>query len=226
MTNKTNTVPNKNECVILLHGLARKSASMKKMEAFLIQNGYDVLNIGYPSRKENIESLSISTFEKIKQETEKKPYQNIHFITHSMGGILVRHHLKNNEIPKLGRVVMLSPPNNGSEAVDKLKSNFFFKRLNGPAGQQLGTNESSVPKQLGPIDFEAGILIGDRSINWILSSMIPGKDDGKVSVESAKVKGMKDFKVINATHPFIMKNKEAMNEALHFIETGNFTKTL
>jgi triacylglycerol lipase len=139
-----------------------------------------------------------------------------------MGGILVRYYLKENRIPELGRVVMLSPPNGGSEVVDKLGGTFLFKWMNGPAGQQLGTGENSIPKQLGPVDFDLGIITGDRSINLILSCLIPGSDDGKVSIENAKVKGMKDFRVIHASHPFIMKNKEAMSQVVSFLKTGHF----
>jgi triacylglycerol lipase len=69
----------------------------------------------------------------------------------------------------------------------------FFKSINGPAGKQLGTGENSICRALGKVKFELGIITGDGSINWINSLIIPGKDDGKVSIESAKVEGMTDF---------------------------------
>jgi len=127
-------------------------------------------------------------------------------------------------MPDLGRVVMLSPPNGGSEVVDKLGQTFIFKWINGPAGQQLGTGNDDLPKKLGGVGFDLGIITGDRSINLLLSLVIPGADDGKVSVKSAKVKGMRDFIVIHATHPFIMKNRQAIEQTIHFLEFGKFHK--
>ena len=208
--------------VILLHGLARTKSSMTKMETCLKQAGYSVLNLGYPSRKKNIETLVRDHLVPAIQECRDQNPCKIHFITHSMGGILVRYYLKWHQLDVLGRVVMLSPPNAGSEVVDSLKSFFLFKWLNGPAGQQLGTTSDALPIVLGEVDFQPGIITGDRSINLILSWMIPGPDDGKVSVARSKIKGMGDFRVIHATHPFIMKNAEAISMSLHFIKYGSF----
>ena len=115
---------------------------------------------------------------------------------------------------------MLAPPNQGSEVVDKLGQTWLFKKLNGPAGQQLGTQ--GLVQTLGPVAFNCGVLTGDRSINWINSLMIPGSDDGKVSTQSARVKGMNDYKVIHATHPMIMKKKAVIADTLHYLAHGTF----
>ena len=117
---------------------------------------------------------------------------------------------------------MLSPPNAGSEVVDKIGHWRLFQKVNGPAGQQLGTASDSLVNQLPAIDFKCGVITGDRSINWINSLMIPGKDDGKVSTQSAKVEGMSDYKVIHATHPMIMKKKAVIRETLQFLKAGHF----
>jgi hypothetical protein len=148
----------------------------------------------------------------------------INFVTHSMGGILVRYYLENYEVPHLGRVVMLSPPNQGSEVVDKLKESPIFQWINGPAGQQLGTDADSIPKTLGPPNYELGIITGDRSINPILSLLIPGKDDGKVSVKNAKLAGMKDFLVVHKTHPLIMNDEEVLQQVTAFLKKGMFVR--
>ena len=208
--------------VILLHGLARTQSSMKTMETHLIQAGYSVLNLGYPSRKKNIQNLVNDHLIPAIQKCCQKGAKKIHFVTHSMGGILVRYYLKWNHLDELGHVVMLSPPNAGSEVVDTFKSFFLFKWINGPSGDQLGTTPDALPIILGDVDFHPGIITGDRSINLILSWIIPGPDDGKVSVTRAKVKGMADFRVIHATHPFIMKNSEAIALTLHFLKYGSF----
>ena len=208
------------EVVVLLHGLARSPQSMTKIERALEKEGYEVLNIGYPSRKFSIEKLS----EIVRDEIFKnlKDVERIHFVTHSMGGIIVRYMQQRFPIDNIGKVVMLSPPNHGSEVVDKLGRLKLFKCINGPAGSQLGTSEGSLLLQLDAVDFELGVITGDRSINWILSCMIPGIDDGKVSIESAKVEGMKDFKIVHATHPFIMKNRQVIDDICEFLRFGRF----
>ena len=140
------------------------------------------------------------------------------------GGCWAKFNAGYNKMPNLGRVVMLSPPNQGSEVVDKLKDFPLFKWLNGPAGQQLGTDKDSLPNSIGPPDYEVGIITGDRSINPILSLLIPGEDDGKVSVKNAKLKGMKDFLVVHKSHPFIMNDENVLKQVTFFIENGVFDK--
>lgn len=210
------------ERVVLLHGLIRSPASMEKLEGELVQHGFEVSNIGYPSREFPIEELSTMVKDLITDEN--KGAEKIHVVTHSMGGIIIRYIQENDPIEKLGRVVMLSPPNGGSEVVDKLGDSFLYDWINGPAGSQLGTDETSLVSQWGPVEFELGIITGDRSINLILSTMIPGDDDGKVSIESAKVEGMKAFKVVHASHPFIMKKDGVIQDTILFLREGRFTE--
>ncbi len=212
------------ECVILLHGLARTERSMEKLGRHLAAQGYGVVNAGYPSRTATVQELAEETIPSAVAGCRDNGAKKIHFVTHSMGGILVRYYLAHNSLPELGRVVMLAPPNNGSPVVDKLKNNFTFQWLNGPAGQQLGTGESSLPKSLGPVDFDLGVIAGDRSVNLLLSRMIPGPDDGKVAVADTRVEGMKDHIVIHATHPFIMKNAQVIDQALFFLKKGAFKR--
>ena len=214
----------KSECVILLHGLAKTENSMLKMELFFMNQGFHVVNIGYPSRKKSIQTLSTETIGRAIDQCSKMNADKIHFVTHSMGGILVRYYLEYNRVDNLGRVVMLSPPNQGSEAVDKLKDLSLFKWINGPAGEQLGTDKDSLPNRIGPAQYETGIITGDKTINPILSLLIPGEDDGKVSVERAKLAGMKDFLVVHKAHPFIMSDRVVMDQVIYFIENGKFEK--
>ena len=210
------------ETVILLHGLCRTSHSMVKMERALTEAGYAVKNVDYPSRTAPIQKLADDAIGKAVADCQQDGATKIDFVTHSMGGILVRSYLARHPLPSLGRVVMLAPPNQGSEVVDKLGWTFVFKWLNGPAGNELGTDTNSVPNQLGPVNYPVGIIAGDRSINWINSLLIPGRDDGKVSVERTKLAGMSDHLVIHATHPFIMKNREAIRQTIQFLRTGTF----
>jgi hypothetical protein len=208
--------------VILLHGLCRTSRSMLKMERALTEAGYKARNVNYPSRTAPIQKLADDAIGKAVADYEQDGTVKINFVTHSLGGILVRSYLARHTIPNLGRVVMLAPPNQGSEIVDKLGRLFLFKWLNGPVGNELGTDKNSTPNKLGPANFPVGIIAGDRSINWINSLLIPGSDDGKVSVERTKLAGMSDHIVIHTTHPFIMKNREAIRQTIQFLRAGRF----
>lgn len=210
------------ECVVLLHGLARTENSLAKLERKLEEEGFCVVNRGYPSREKTIQTLSVDVIPTAIEQCAKFGSSKIHFVTHSMGGILVRYYLAYNDVPRLGRVVMLSPPNRGSEVVDKLGDIKLFKLIHGPAGEQLGTGPESLPKKLGPPDYDVGIITGDKTINPILSLLIPGKDDGKVSVESAKLQGMKGFLVVHKTHPFIMNDETVIDQVIAFIKDGKF----
>jgi triacylglycerol lipase len=210
------------EEVILLHGMCRTSRSMVKMECALIDLGYKVRNVDYPSRTASIQKLADDAIGNAVADGLQDGAAKINFVTHSLGGILVRSYLARHSIPALGRVVMLAPPNQGSEVVDKLGWLFLFKWLNGPAGNELGTGTNSTPNKLGAANFCVGIIAGDRSINWINSLFISGRDDGKVSVERTKLTGMSDHIVLHTTHPFIMKNREVIGQTIQFLRTGSF----
>lgn len=207
-------------CVILLHGMARSDSSMNKMETELEAEGYTVVNFDYPSTQYNIESIAKVYLPKAISQC--RPNLIINFVTHSLGGIVLRKYLKSNKLERLGRVVMLGPPNKGSEVVDKLKNVPGFEFINGPAGLELGTNKSSVPNLLGAVTYPVGIIAGSSTINPILSQMLPNPDDGKVSVENTKVEGMSDHITIPVSHPFLMRNEKVISQVKKFLKTGAF----
>lgn len=207
------------ESVILLHGLARSAHSMDKIAQRLTDEGYRVLNIDYPSRAYSIEELAEQTITDALSHCEGLP---VSFVTHSMGGILVRQFLHNHSIENLNKVVMLGPPNKGTEIVDKLSHLPGFSFVNGEAGMQLGTGALSLPNQLGKANFDVGIIAGTQSINLILSSLIPDTDDGKVSVESTKVDGMNDHIEMPTTHVFMMRNEAVIEQVIHYLKQGKF----
>lgn len=210
--------------VVLLHGLVRRPASMRKLEETLTAAGYHTCNIGYPSRKLTIEELTVQHVIPAITACFGEDAGPLDFVTHSMGGIIVRQLAATRPETAIHRVVMLSPPNQGSEIADKLGGWSLFRRINGPAGNQLGTGPTQLPHTLGPASFELGVITGNRSINWILSLLIPGRDDGKVSIENAKLAGMRDFLIVRSPHPFIMKNRVARAQVLYFLEHGSFRK--
>src|SRR5665213_3745566 len=226
MANSVTAAPfsNARDEVILLHGLCNTSRSMAKIEGALADAGFKTRNVDYPSRTALIQKLADDAIGKALANCHQKGATKIHFVTHSLGGILVRSYLARHAIPNLGRVVMLAPPNQGSEVVDKLGSWWLFKKLNGPAGDELGTDTNSTPNKLGPANFCVGVIAGDRSINWINSRLIPGRDDGKVSVERTKLAGMTDRIVIHAAHPFLMRDQTAIRQTILFLRTGRFER--
>ena len=176
------------DCVVLLHGLARSEKTMGIMQNRLRQSGYKVVNQGYPSREYAIQELAqMAVGEGLKACGEQVAGQ-VHFVTHSLGGILVRAYFRHNDRSNLGRVVMLGPPDRGSEIVDNLKTNPMYYWLNGPAGMQLGTSSDDLPSSLGEVNFDLGIIAGTRSINPGLSTIIPGLDDGKYLQKGRKLK--------------------------------------
>ena len=209
-------------CVILLHGLARTAASMNKLMKQLQTSGFHVLNLDYPSRKKTVEILAENVITRGLAGCQRARAYPVNFVTHSLGGILVRQYYSQHSSVGLGRVVMLGPPNKGSEVVDAIKHLPGFELLNGPAGMQLGTGEFELPKSLCPVNFELGVIAGTQSINLILSLYLPNPDDGKVSMESTRVEGMCGFVALPVTHPFIMKNEQVIKETIAFLKTGRF----
>lgn len=215
------------ECVILLHGLARTGKSMNELSDELVKDGYLVVNVDYPSRKYPIATLAEMAITPALAKCREHKISGISFVSHSLGGILVRHYLSQqssspHQIPELKRVVMLAPPNKGSEVTDNFRDFAPYDWLNGPAGDELGTNADSVPNTLGPVDFDLGVIAGTTSINLLLSLYLPNPDDGKVSVESTKVEGMRDFITLPVSHPYIMKDDDTIAQIIHFLRHGQF----
>ena len=231
--------PKSRQPVVLLHGLARSASSMTRMATALTAAGYEVCNIAYPSRRYPIEVLATDYVAPAIRKCVANEDTPINFVTHSLGGILVRQLAASGAGINIGRVVMLGPPNCGSEVVDKLGALPLYKLVGGPALGQLGTKASLPPRALSTVNdsphvprdptiqathFEVGVIAGNRSVNPILSFLIPGADDGKVAVENTKLFGMKDFLVVPVSHPFIMRNQHVIEQTLYFLKRGAFLR--
>jgi hypothetical protein len=198
---------------------------MRPIERLLSARGYRVLNLGYASRSASIPELARRVASEIAQWAPTEP---LDFVTHSLGGILIRQAVAAGHLPaeRTRRVVMLGPPNAGSELADQLPRwpvvGPVYRRLTGPAGVQLGTGSSSVPATLPPVPFETGVIAGTRSYNPIFSAVLGGRSDGKVRVERTHVAGMRDFVEVPYWHPLLMVHSSVHTLVVRFLETGCF----
>ncbi|PHR53958.1 MAG: acetyltransferase [Robiginitomaculum sp.] len=207
-----------NEAVVLLHGLTRTEKSLLVLQEVLRYVGFHVVNHPYPSTEAPIEALIPHVSDAVAQCGDRK----INFVTHSLGGILTRAWLAQNQLPNLGRVVMMGPPNKGSPVVAEYNNWAAFKYVGGPASHQLGIDAGSFPNRLGAVGFELGVIAGRRSINPFFSSVIEGEDDGTVSVESTRVEGMTDHITLPVTHTLMMMNPMVIIQTVSFLRNGHF----
>lgn len=227
----TPALPARADCVVLLHGLSRSEYSLLLLEEMLEFHGYRVVNESYPSESGPIEGLIAHVGASVARcQAQGGEAEPVHFVTHSLGGILARAWLRDTRPARMGRVVMLAPPNHGTEIVDTLAEDArlagLLDFLTGPAAFQLGTDPESVPNSLGPVDFELGVIAGNRFLSPLGPMLIDGPNDGTVSVESTRVEGMADHIVLPATHSLIMNNPLAIAQVLEFLDRGAFTPEL
>jgi rhomboid family GlyGly-CTERM serine protease len=215
----------RNECVILVHGLFRSSLSMKLLERELKHNGYAVLNLDYGSTQNSITDIALNDTAKAVETCRRLGYERVHFVTHSMGAIVVRRYLQANQVPAGSRIVMLAPPNQGSELMDWVVRRFpRLTRLIGPGACELQTNAQTLLARLRPISAEIGIIIGSTSWNPYFSSILPGADDGKVTVARAKLAEMSDFLIAECNHTTILIKPDIQRQVVNFLENGRFAR--
>jgi pimeloyl-ACP methyl ester carboxylesterase len=217
-SSSTNTTK---DCVVLLHGLCRTGLSMKHVERSLARRGYNVVNITYPAFWVPVERLADEYLHRALARRVPQDTRRVHFATHSMGGILLRQYLASHRVENLGRVVMVGPPNQGSEKADLFKSCALVRWLAGPNLSRLGTGPDDLPQKIGAVNFEAGIIAGDRPLfGSIWKHTTPS--DGIVAVESAKVAGMKDFTIVHCSHTFMVSRRDTFEQIGEFIQRGHF----
>ncbi|MBA2654581.1 MAG: alpha/beta hydrolase [Gammaproteobacteria bacterium] len=212
------------ECIILLHGLGRTHHSMSPLEDMLKQQNYLVVNVDYSSTKKSIEFLANQYIPSMINQCLINHSDHISFVTHSMGGIVLREYLKDHKLPQLSRIVMLGPPNHGSQIADLLHNNCLFKFFIGPAGQELTTGKTSLPNTLNHLknQYQVGVIAGTFSFIPFTNYLFHEKNDGKVAVSSTRMNGMKDFITLPVGHTFMMNNSSVQKQILFFLNYGKF----
>ena len=210
--------------MLLVHGLGRTERSMMILAQRLEWAGYDVETVDYPSRSGTIEDHAETLAEAVAECCARNP--RVHFVGHSLGGIVIRTYLAETPPDSLGRVVLLAPPSQGSELAEWVSDLVFgdttlVEDALGPTGIRLGTDSTDIPAALGPPHYPMGIITGNRSLNPIGSIVIPGPDDGFVGVEEARIEGV-PVVVLPRSHTFIMNSRFASDAVIRFLRTGAF----
>jgi len=214
--------PGSGDYVVLLHGILSMGNAMVPAAEYLNKKGFYTLVIPYPSRKISIEDTTRQLLSPAIHQHCTDPSKRIHFVGHSMGGIVIRHYLANHRPSNLGRVVLIAAPNQGNELADIFRNNSLVGKVFGPALQELGTDPDSLPNQLGPVNYDLGIIMGKAPrIPW-LSKAIPEDDDGVVSVTGGKIRGMNDFEVIKGMHTSLKRSRAVFYQTYYFLKVGSF----
>ena len=195
---------------------------MAAMARALTRAGYVVHRVWYPSRSESLDRLAEGWVGPVVRACSSGSGRRIHFVTHSLGGIVLRQYLAAHEVPNLGRVVMLAPPNRGSELADRLSRGRLFRAVLGPSLDELRTTPDSAVNRLGPACFPVGVIAGDRTVNPLFTALLPGPDDGKVPVARTVLDGMADHRVVHASHTWIMSRREVIRLTERFLRSGRF----
>jgi len=207
--------------VYVLHGLAVSKASTKLLGSRLEDAGFEVHRIGYKSMNKSPKEILDIVHDQIQNSLPGEDY-TVHFVGHSLGGLVIRAYLDSNKVANLGRVVLLGTPNQGTEIVDKLQDTWLMKIL-GPTTKALGTNKGSFPNSIGDPYYPIGVIaaVTDLVNNEFI---IEGKDDGLVPLESTKLNGMTDIIIIKGGHMLMKYRKDVANHTIDFLRNGKFKR--
>ena len=214
--------PDAQEQVVLLHGFGRQGNAMFLLQKRLRDAGYKAHSIEYASLQEPPDVI----LEKVAVQIElccRDDRRPVHFVGHSLGGLIIRAYLDQKLLKNLGRVVLLGTPNQGSELVDIYGESWLIKIL-GPTARILGTDEGSFPNRIGPPYYPLGIIAGTSSFS-VTDDQLPGPDDGLVSVKSTKIDGMTDFLLVDTSHSMMRYNETVAMETIHFLKWGRFSQS-
>lgn len=214
--------PMQGKAVIVIHGIVRSSRSFEALSKRLEQEGYHVFRFDYASTRISIPAAAEDLHRVVESLDGIK---EINFVVHSMGGLVVRSYLAEHKDPRIKRMVMLGVPNLGASLATRLHDNALYRLVYGPAGQQLVQDPDGFIAGLPTPDFEFAIIAGARGTLGGFNPLVPGDDDGTVSVSSTRLPGAADFMTVRCLHPFLMKHGPAIDATVHFLKTGALRDT-
>lgn len=214
------------EAIIFIHGMGRKHHSFKSLQKEAERQGYITYNQSYPSTKQKVEVSSEQYIGKALDALKAHAPTKIHFVTHSLGGLLIRYYLSHYTIKNLGAIVMLAPPNQGSHVTERYKSLFWYKTATGVAGQQLGISNNPFLTSLKPINTKLLVIAGTRSSDPWFNSVFDEAHDGKVSVSSTKLTESHEHITIEVGHTFIMNNPKVQKHTFDFLNNYRIDEKL
>ena len=224
--------PMRGKAVIVLHGLCHTRAAMNGMCNYLRdKGGYTVFNVGYPSTQAGIGDQARSL---AKIVANLDGIEEINFVAHSLGNLVIRHYLADQTDaatgrrpnPQLGRFVMLGPPNHAAIAATALARNPIFAAVTGEAGLQLGRDWDQEERHLATPRMDFGIIAGGRGEEKGYNPFLPGDNDGVVTVASTRLTGAADFALVPVLHLLLPSDARVKEYTLSFLRNGFFVHAL
>jgi pimeloyl-ACP methyl ester carboxylesterase len=209
------------DVVYLLHGFGRSRVAMWVLASRLEDAGFFVNNIGYSSINETPEEILLDVSEQINESLPENG-QTVHFVGHSLGGLIIRAYLEDTTVKNLGRIVLIGTPNNGTTLVDNYQDSWWLQWM-GPTALALSTDEKSFPNSLADPYYPVGIIAG-ISEDDDNEDILPGKDDGLVQLESTKVNGMTDIVIIESSHWMLRYDENVARQTIEFLRYARFKK--
>lgn len=212
-----------NDYIVILHGLRRSLKHMKKISAALHKENYNILQISYPSTLYPLDELIKMVLEEIgKYISINDKKIKVHFVGHSLGGLIIRGLIKNNFIYNLGRIVMIGTPNQGNIFADYFTGYGIFEYLHGPVSEQLISDQKEFKHLFGEIRSELGIIAGNKVGNYYLGYLLQDANDGRVCVCDTILKGSKEHIIIHESHDELQTNPTVIQKTVNFIKNGKF----
>lgn len=204
--------------VVLIHGLGRSSKAMLALQWYLQKSGFLVLNFDYPSRRNTIQKAVDEWLSPALKNLKIEPGQKVHFVTHSLGGLIFRAWAKQRDTAfPLGCTVMLAPPNQGSEIMDHLQGRTWAHWLFGPVVKELATGPTGTTQQFGPVPPETHIIMGRRSLMPLFKHLLGPESDGIVTVCGGHTEGEAGFSIVDSDHTLIMWRPSVLREVLSIL---------
>lgn len=209
----------KGEAVVLLHGIFRSSKAMCRVQERLEKDGYLVVPFDYPSTRVDIATSARMLGQVVKS---LEGVEKISFVTHSMGGLVVRSWLGQGGDDRARCLVMMGTPNKGAEVADILRDWHLYRLILGPAGQQLVADQSGVIAKLSVPEIPFSVIAGGKGTPDGYNPLIPGDDDGLVAVSSAILEGAEDSMTLPVLHSFLPFNAAVIDAVSLYLKTGSF----